>query len=378
MQRPTFILIALLLVSASANAYVLNPSKWSQPNTTMYLGSLSGNSPNGISWRNAFTEAANTWSNNAKFTFNLSNNQVVTSCSQTDTRNYIAFADTVCGDDWGDSTLGVTMSFSFSNGTLAKTDILFNDSLSWDVYHGGVFSNVHDFRRVAGHELGHALGLGHEENASAIMAPFEGAIETPTVDDLNGVTALYGAPTNNLAPIVLKLESPAAARPETGISVLHGISNIQGWVVSQAAIERVEFYVDNVFIANVPFGGSRGEVGVAYPQYPNSANSGFSMAWNYALFTPGLHTALVRAYDVNGNTQEVSRSFNTIEFNNTEFFSDSNKIDLRNASAEFPSTSALSYQMVLRNAVIDGRSYSILLLWNRGSQKFEVRNIIPN
>lgn len=369
-------LIAFLLLSAAANAYELNSSKWPQPSTTMYLGDLNGTSSNGASWRSAFNEAADSWSDNSNFNFSFSNSQVP-DCSQVDTRNYIGFSSSVCDDAWGGATLAVTMSASFSDGTLAKSDILFNSHLSWDVHHGAS-SNPHDFRRVAVHELGHALGLGHEGSAVAIMAPIEGSIETPTTDDLNGVTALYGSPPTSLAPIVLRLESPAPSDPAVGVSVLSGISNIQGWVVSQAAIRRVEFYVDNVFIANVPFGGSRGEVGRAFPQYPNSVNSGFSMAWNYALFSPGTHTARVRAIDVNGNTQEILRNFSTVEFNNTEFFPDSNKINLRNATAEFPPADVLSYQMIIRNAIVDNRSYSILLLWNRSSQKFEISNVSPN
>ena len=99
-------------------------------------------------------------------------------------------------------TLAVTniwaSTFSPSVNTIVDADIIYNNNFLWDV-HNGPGSNI-DFRRVTVHESGHALGLGHENTAPAIMNPFIGTIETPQTDDINGLIALYGRSTTPVPP----------------------------------------------------------------------------------------------------------------------------------------------------------------------------------
>ena len=105
------------------------------------------------------------------------------------------FSDTLCGEDWGSKTLAVAGTWSFY-GMITQSNIVFNGTREWDVYTGpaqaGGRGDIVDFRRVAVHELGHALGLGHEEDFPSIMAPYIGNIEAPQADDIAGVKALYG------------------------------------------------------------------------------------------------------------------------------------------------------------------------------------------
>ena len=189
MSTPTLrgmLLLCLLTVLPSAGAYVFMGSKWPQPQTTFYVN-IPG--ANGV-WNSGFEQALGAWSP-AGFRFLIVRDTYSDPCNSSDHRNGVRFHTQVCGSAFGATTVAVTSILSVGAQT-TEANIVFNSNENWDVYAGALNAYAIDFRRVAVHELGHALGLGHENSAPAIMAPIVGNIETPRTDDVTGVRARYG------------------------------------------------------------------------------------------------------------------------------------------------------------------------------------------
>ena len=179
-------LVAVSCVS-TANAYNLQGFKWPQPSSTFYVD-IPGE--NGL-WHDAFEGAMYEWGMNTVFQYYIVSGTYSDPCNAYDYKNGVRFDSTDCGDSWGSATLAVTHTW-YIGTTIVETDIVFNSNEPWDVYFGPLSYYSMDFRRVAVHELGHALGLDHEDSGvSTIMGTYVGNTTIPQQDDINGVAAMY-------------------------------------------------------------------------------------------------------------------------------------------------------------------------------------------
>jgi len=175
-----------------ANAYQLDGFSWPQPTTTFYVD-IPG--ADGL-WNDSFETAMYSWGVDTIFKYRINRDIYEDPCDLPEGRNGVAFVDTACGDAWGDSTLAIAYSYH-SGSILNQVDILFNRNDSWNVYstpwNSWPWVGINDFQRIAVHELGHALGLDHEDSGiSTIMGSYAGDITTPQQDDIDGVAAIYG------------------------------------------------------------------------------------------------------------------------------------------------------------------------------------------
>ena len=73
----------------------------------------------------------------------------------------------------------------------------------------------------------------------------------------------------NEAIFRVALEEPTAGKPHTGVG------NLRGWAVATDGIAKVTILIDGVVFSDAPYGGARGDVGGAFPDVPNSNDSGF-------------------------------------------------------------------------------------------------------
>ncbi len=235
--------LSLLSHALCAHAYQLSGERWPEPEATFQFDivDLKGDrlAPGGTSWNDGFIEAMRRWNDATVFTYNAHVGEEHDPC-RNDGRNTVAFRSDDCGFFFGRSTLAITYSqFSF-DGTLSETDIVFNGNLDWDIY-SGPLRREDEFVRVATHELGHALGLAHEDSGvPSIMTSTVGDLEYPQKDDIAGVTRLYGGtpplPERCREIVQIPLNTLIEARFEPG--------DCQRFNIARSVFDSDDSYVD--------------------------------------------------------------------------------------------------------------------------------------
>ena len=199
--------VYLVLISSQSGGYELMDSLWPTPEALFFVQITHAqdgyDSPSGVLWNDAFKTAMARWHEDTVFRLTMLRNTYASPCLNGftgDGRNGVDFRTDACGINFGSTTLAITINTTGFNdpGTTLESDIVFNEAFEWDVYSGPQQANTFDFVRIAAHELGHTLGLDHENILPALMHPVAGDIEAPLQDDINGVAALYGSDTDGI------------------------------------------------------------------------------------------------------------------------------------------------------------------------------------
>jgi len=221
---------ALLVVGTTrpATAFVqLNPpSVWPDGDIVMHLqlGATSRSLSDGsVSWNAAAKSALDAWNphmERAKFTAVIDSTVPIGSGNGF---NNVIFSDSIFGRAFGDSVLAVNIVLRLGSRRV-EADTVFNTRYTWDSYRGPLRAGVNtaEFMRVAVHEFGHAIGLGHPDQdgqtVPAIMNSTAGNVDALLADDINGARFLYADRAG--------LQLPSLLIPLAGTNVVAG-ANIE-------------------------------------------------------------------------------------------------------------------------------------------------------
>ena len=204
-RKPILQLATLLLIVSSGIAvrgFEIDGTKWLGAQADYYV-SMTGLSATGIAWNTAFITAMDAWTEQTVFEFSLVNEHA-DPCLDNG-QSSVDFRDDLCGSEFGSNVLAVTLR-RFEPQLLGRpyireADIVVNANEDFDIFDGNLiqfgqnFAGL-DFGRVALHELGHVIGLDHEETNDAIMAPNIGNLFELQEDDIAGVNTLHDGLSN--------------------------------------------------------------------------------------------------------------------------------------------------------------------------------------
>ena len=200
--------VGLALLPFPAAAYNLSGQRWSSATVSMKLQLGPLNSPlldGSTSWGAVAEDALASWNSsltNVQFSVVRDSTAAI---GRGNGVNNVFWSSTVYGEAWDSRTLAITLSsYNTKTKAFSEADVVFNNTLNWSSYRGALRSaagggTLYDFRRVALHEFGHALGLNHPDDigqtVAAVMNAATSGTDNLTTDDIAGARAIYDSTT---------------------------------------------------------------------------------------------------------------------------------------------------------------------------------------
>ena len=203
--RQVVVAAAIVVCSAAgALGYWLNGPSWPNGSVVMQLqaGGSGTLSDGATSWNQSAEWALAEWNqylDRVKFTVVRDSTVRIASG---DGVNSVFWSSDVFGRAFDENALAITQWWSHGS-QITEGDVVFNKKWSWNSYRGNLKSDpskpggrIFDFHRVALHEFGHVLGLGHpDEHGQSVTAQMNSQtsnLDHLVADDLGGVWLLYG------------------------------------------------------------------------------------------------------------------------------------------------------------------------------------------
>jgi hypothetical protein len=90
-------------------------------------------------------------------------------------------------------------------------------------------------------------------------------------------------------------------------AITSGTIRVSGYALDTVGVTRVNILLDGHNLGDATLGISRPDVGAAFPNYPNSANSGFVFSFNSYDTVNGLHDLVARVTNSKGTTEDIGK-----------------------------------------------------------------------
>jgi hypothetical protein len=198
--------------------------RWETPSLSFYIHNCPSNLECGVA-HSAVRNAFNAWANVSALTFTE-----MTNPAGVDIELRWAI------NEEGFGYPGDTLAFAFF--PRYGGDVFFDDAEIWSLYDGGGA----DLYVVAVHEIGHALGMDHSADTSAVMYAFSGGVSDLGSDDIAGIQRLYGTDTTADSGVVTvdpPVSVPGGGETETADGRINNLQYYETWLLDASAGETI-------------------------------------------------------------------------------------------------------------------------------------------